>query len=155
MVKRLSSGPNSLAHIFKFARVGSLEAEDGLLEIANHEHGPQALLTLARPAKIFFDQFPNDRPLIGVGVLRFIDQYMVGAPVELEPDPVAHPRSLEQTASPGDEVAEIGHPRGLLGARIGRGIGLACAEAGGLDRNQPRRALHRRQPREGGIDVVA
>ena len=77
----------------------------------------------------FAGQRVDDRPLVGVGVLRLVDQDMVGALVELVADPFAHPRLLEQPAGPGDQIVEIGDARGALGPDIGAGEGLAGAKA--------------------------
>src|SRR3546814_1171744 len=58
--------------------------------------------------------------LPGIGVLRLVDQYMVGALVELEPHPLAEIAHGEQMAGNADQIVEIGIALLALGERIGR-----------------------------------
>ena len=91
------------------------------------------------PEKYSDGERVDDRPLVGIGVLRLVDEDVVGALVELEADPFAHPVDAEQAPRPGDEVVEIGDPGGALGEAVGAGEGLAGAKARGLDRGEDRR----------------
>src|SRR4051794_36753520 len=128
--KRIGEALEVLARLLETSRIGALEAIDRLLEVADHEQGPVALLAFARAAEEFLDQPRDDLPLRGVGVLRLVDQDMIDLAIELVTDPVPHPRLREQAPSPFDEVVEIGHSGSALGLGIGRGKRLPGAEAG-------------------------
>ena len=137
--------PNGLAHRFELARVGALETVDRLLEVADHEQCPPAGVRRPRPAEIFPRERIDDRPLVGVGILRFIDKDMVGPAVELVAHPFAHPRRIEQAAGPADEIVEIGHSGGALGAGIGFGEGGSGAQSRGLNRGERGTTLERQE----------
>src|SRR3546814_8733086 len=80
----------------------------------------------AQPREKFRRQRQDDRPLPGIGVLRLVDQYMVGALVELEPHPLAEIAHGEQMAGNADQIVEIGIALLALGERkIGR---ASCRE---------------------------
>ena len=134
--------------------VAALEAVDRLLVVADREQGPPAFLGLARPGEQFLGERPDDVELGGVGVLRLVDQDMVDLAVELEAHPVAHPRTGEQPAGPGDEVVEVGDPGAALGEGVSLGERLARAKPRRHLLGQPGAALDgeqlRQSPRQGG-----
>ena len=70
-------------------RIGALEAEDRLLEVADGENGAMPVRG-ALAGEIFDGERAHDVPLAFVRVLRLVDQDMVGLLVELEAHPVAH-----------------------------------------------------------------
>ncbi len=119
-VQRLGPLSERLAGLVEALRIGSLEAVDRLLEVADHEQGAAALLGLGRAAEELLDQPLDDLPLGGVGVLRLVDQHVIDLAVELVAHPFAHSGLAEQAASPFDEVVEVGDP----GAALGPGVGL-------------------------------
>ena len=141
--QQLRPGANSVAHAVEFARVGALKTEDRLLEIADHEQRAPALLGLARPGEKLGGERLDDRPLVGVGVLRLVDEDMVGAAVELVADPFAHPGLVEQRAGPADQIVEISHPGGALGGGVGGGESGSGAKPRGLDRDDRSGALQK------------
>src|SRR3546814_6198990 len=66
-------------------------------------------------------QRQHDAPLAHIGILRLVDQDMVGALVELEAHPFAEAADAQQRARKRDEIVEIGQPRLALGECIGLG----------------------------------
>src|SRR3546814_6383851 len=90
---------------FELARISALEAENGLLEIADRKHRPTAAArALAR--KELFRQLLCDRPLRVVGVLRLVDQYMVELLVKLVAHPCAHAVACQQRRRAFDHRSE-------------------------------------------------
>ena len=71
---------------------------------------------------------------------------MIGALVELVADPLPHARGIEQLPGPGDQIVEIGHALGPLGADIGTGEGLSRTKPGGLRFRQFGRANQGPEP---------
>ena len=71
-------------------RASSLKTEYRLLEIADREQGPMPLGVHAHTGKKLAGQRPDDIPLREIGILRLVDQDMVGALVELVADPGRH-----------------------------------------------------------------
>ncbi len=57
-----------------------------------------------------------------IGVLRLVDQDMVGRLVELVADPLTHAGLTEQGDRGADQIIEIDRPQPPLGAGIGSGI---------------------------------
>ena len=117
-----------VAEALIFFGIGALEPEDRLLVVADHEQRAPAILGLGIAGEIFGGERVDNRPLVGIGVLRFVDQDVVGALVELVAHPIAHPRAIEQPPRPVDQVVEIGDPGGALGADIGAGERLPCPQ---------------------------
>ncbi len=92
----------------EFLRCGALEAVDGLFFIADDEDGAFGFGRSGACREFFCECF-DDAPLLGVGVLRLVDEDVVDAAVEF----VEHPfgAALEQGAGHENEVVEI--KRGL------------------------------------------
>ena len=84
-----------LAHLLELARIGALEAEDRLLGVA-HGEDRAAALDRALADEEFLGQAADHLPLVGVGVLRFVDQHMVDAAIELVEHPGRTGRALQQ-----------------------------------------------------------
>ena len=153
---------------------GALKSENSLLEIADREHGPNLVALCPCAAEKFLRQRPDDPPLRGIGVLRFIDQYMVDPLVQLVTYPFGDAGLLQQRGRTRDQVIEIDRAGQAFGGRIFAGIGAPgmkrLSEQRGvigaqLERDQlaapavqPRRhlaiAVNRRHPAP-GIDDVA
>ena len=133
-----------LPRFLELGRIGALEPEDRLLEVADHEQGSM-LGSGTFTGKIFLGDRPDDRPLRAIGVLRFVDQQMVGCPIELEPYPIAHAFGLKQRTGPANQVVEVRNPGGTLGLRVSLGKSHPGAQARSLDRNQRRAPTKRDQ----------
>ena len=84
-----------LAHRQKGARVGALKAVDRLLRVADREDRAEAVAG-ALAGEELLGQRGDDRPLLGVGVLRLVDQDVVEAAIELEQHPGRHPGPAQQ-----------------------------------------------------------
>ncbi|MDQ2675349.1 MAG: hypothetical protein M3Y34_00940, partial [Actinomycetota bacterium] len=97
---------NPVPRPLEFVRIGPLEAEDRLLEIPDHEERSAPPLARALAREKFGGERLDDLPLRAIGVLAFVDEDVVGAPVELVADPFPHARGLEQLPSPGDQIIE-------------------------------------------------
>ncbi len=86
--------------------VGALHAHDRLLLVADHEQGaPQRPRALA--GEELGAQRLDDRPLLGAGILAFVDQKMIDLLVELVLHPRRHTGPLEQAPAAGDQIVEI------------------------------------------------
>src|SRR3546814_20587589 len=98
--------------------------------IADGEDGAMAgLFILAAAAsafagEIFEREGAHDVPLPLIGVLRLVDEDVIGRLVELVAHPVAHSVREAQRLGMGDEIVEIDHALGELGS-IGR---ASCRE---------------------------
>src|SRR3546814_3063461 len=68
----------------------------------------------------------HDAPVAHIGVLRLVDEDMVGALVGLEAHPFAEAADEQQRPRERDQIVEIGEPLLALGERIG--LGKAAAE---------------------------
>src|SRR5688500_4478778 len=86
--------------------VRALEAENRLLVVADREDGPLAARCPLAGEK-FEGKGADDVPLSRVGVLRRVDEDMIGALVELEADPFAYARLDQQLFRRADKVVEI------------------------------------------------
>ena len=143
-------------------RIGALEAEDRLLVIADGEQGACRRRMDTAPDEIFVHQRAHDPPLARIGVLRLVDQHMLGDLVELEAHPFADPRLVEQIDRRGDQVVEIDRPRPPLRRRIAarivpphrQRVGEQVGEGGAHAQRQQLRALPVQPHREIGIDRV-
>ena len=129
--------PHPGPSILELLWVRALEAENRLLEVADHEDRTAPPLRRARSGEIFCCQCLHDLPLLLVRVLAFVDQNVIRAPIELVADPVAHTRRGQQTAGPVDEVVEVGHPGASLGSRVSGRESLSSSEAGSHVPGQP------------------
>src|SRR3546814_6932195 len=78
--------------------------------------------------EIFEREGAHDVPLPLIGVLRLVDEDVIGRLVELVAHPVAHSVREEQRLGMGDEIVEIDHALGALGFGIGASEGLAGAQ---------------------------
>ena len=109
-------------------RVRALEAEDRLLVIADCEDGavPRGG---ALTGEIFEGYGPNDVPLPLVGVLRLVDEDVVGRLVKLVADPVAHAGGKQKLLRPADEIIKIHHAVSALRCGISNRESLAGAKA--------------------------
>ena len=108
-------------HGLKHLRIGALEAVDRLLEIADDEAGAEALVgaTHLRVGAVVkgAGQPSDDGPLVGVGVLRLVDEHVAQALIEFEGDPQPRPGlGGQQTDGAQDQVVEIDPAaRGFVG----------------------------------------
>ena len=110
-------------HGLKHLRVGALEAVDRLLEIADDEAGAEALVGAAhlRVGAVVkgAGQPTDDGPLVGVGVLRLIDEHVAQALIEFEGDPQPRPGLCGQQADGAqDQVVEIDPAARSLGGLV-------------------------------------
>ena len=111
-------------------RIGALEAEDRLLEIADGEDRAQHASPRALAGEELARERGDDPPLRDIGILRLVDEDVVGALVELVAHPFAHARRLEQAHRQPDQIVEIDRPRRALRRDIAARIGLPCAQPG-------------------------
>ena len=109
-----------VAHLLELARIGALEAEDRLLGVADGEHRAAAL-DRALAGEEFLGQPADHLPLVGVGVLRLVDQHMVDAAVELVEHPGRTVRALQKAARRHDQVVVVERRAPPLGAAIAAG----------------------------------
>ena len=70
--------------------VCALETKDRLFLIAHGEDRSRGLRPGALTRKELIGDRPHDLPLLGIGVLRFVDQDMVQPAIEFEQDPGRH-----------------------------------------------------------------
>ena len=94
--------------------VRPLKAENRLFIVTDHEQGALGIL---RPVAIepWLGQRLDDLPLPGVGVLRFIDQHVIDALVELVAHPFGGAGGLEQPLCRCDHVVIIDNTQPRLG----------------------------------------
>ena len=85
------------AHAQERGGIGALEAEDRLLDVADGEDGAH-VLARALAGEELLGERRHHPPLLGIGVLRLVDQDVVDAAVELVQHPGRDPRPLEQIA---------------------------------------------------------
>ena len=126
-------------------RIGSLEAEDGLFDVADGEHGAVDLPG-ALSGEELGGQRADDLPLLGTGVLGLVDQHVVDAAVEL----VQHPRRvaflLQQPHGMEDQVVVVEQRAGALEPLIGLQQGMTDHQERGCGAGGRRRpALHDRR----------
>ena len=93
-------------HSLKHLRIGTLEAVDRLLEIADDKAGAEALVGAAhrRVCTVVkgVGQPADDGPLVGVGVLRLVDEHVAQALIEFEGDPQPRPGLELEDPGPGE-----------------------------------------------------
>ena len=73
-------------HLGKFLRRGVLERIDRLFLVADRENGANHVARAGAGGK-FGDQSSDDLPLFAAGILRFVDQEMIDAEIELVVNP--------------------------------------------------------------------
>ncbi len=123
--RQLSELGEARAHVGEHLRRRALEAVDRLLFIADGEHGPDAV-ALAAAGEELARQRLDQLPLNGARVLRFVDQDMVDAAIELVKDPLGlagnrcAERSAEQVGGALYQILEV--ERGA--ARLGAGVAI-------------------------------
>ena len=100
-VLRLVVGVIFFAHGWQ-SDVPAARAQFGrwVLSMADRAYDTVLQTAGAFPREELLGQGGDDAPLRGIGVLRFVDQDVVGPTVQLEAHPLAHPRLLEQQARP-------------------------------------------------------
>ncbi len=108
------------AHLLELARIGALEAEDRLLDVADGEHRACAF-DRALADEELLGQAADHLPLVGVGVLRLVDQHVVDAAVELVEHPGGAVGALQQPARGDDQVVVVQCGAPLLGAGVAPG----------------------------------
>src|SRR5205807_10464829 len=101
--RRRDARAEMLAHLEEGERLGALEAEDRLLGIAD---GEDRAVGLARslPGEELLGESGDDAPLLGIGVLRLVDEDVVETAIELEEDPRRDARPAQQRLAREDEV---------------------------------------------------
>ena len=109
-------------------RAGSLKPEYGLFEVANREQGPVPLRIGADAGKKLSRQRADNFPLREIGILRFVDQYMIGALVELVADPRRHIAFLQQSGGHPDHVVKVDNAVQFLCRGIAMVEGAACVQ---------------------------
>ncbi len=106
----------------KIDRIGALKAENRLFEVADREERAELAAMRAFACKEFLGDRLDDLPLVEVGILRFVDQDMLGRLIELVTHPIAHPRLAKQRDCRADQIVEIDRAnpplRALIGCRI-------------------------------------
>ena len=110
---------------------GALEAEDRLLPVADREQRPRRRRVDAAADEELVGERTDDAPLLRVGVLRLVDQHVLGDLVELVADPFADAGLFEQREGDADQVVEVDAADAALGAVVGAGIVAADLERGG------------------------
>src|SRR5688572_1092187 len=105
-----------LPAVLEPTRIGALEAIDRLLGVADREQRADTVGARAVPGRELLRDQTEDAPLFRVGVLRFVDEDMVDAPVELVEDPGGGV-ALQQQQRLADEVVEIEGAEPGLGLR--------------------------------------
>ena len=108
------------AHLLELARIGALEAEDRLLGVADGEDGAAAA-DRAFAHEELLGEAADHFPLVGIGVLRLVDQHVIDAAVELEQYPRGAFRCLQQAARRHDQIVVVEHGAAALGARVAVG----------------------------------
>ena len=93
-------------HLAKLAWLGALKAVDGLLFVANGKEGA-VFFTGALSGEKLLCQAGDHLPLVGAGILRFIDEDMVKAAVQFIEHPGGVIAALQQAGGVFDEVLII------------------------------------------------
>ena len=104
-------------HAVEPVGIGTLEAVDRLLLVADHEDGASHVGASAGAAGELGGQLPDDLPLRRRGVLRLVDKDVVDAAVEPEQHPLRHRSVGEQVSRAVDQVVEIKPAAARLGRR--------------------------------------
>ena len=129
-----------LPHRDKGAGIGALEAVDRLLCVANRENRAVALTPHAALAgeKLVRERF-DDVPLVGVRVLRLVDQDVIEPPIELEQHPRRDARPPQEFERLHHEIVEIEEPMQSFAFFIGAQHGIPEPEQRDrrLDQHRP------------------
>ena len=97
--------------------IGALEAVDGLLLVAHREQGAKRVACPFAREELL-GQALDDRPLLGVGVLRLVHEDVVDAAVDLEQHPGRGAGAGQEHIRLEDQVVIVEHRLALLGAVI-------------------------------------
>ena len=111
--------------------IRALEGIDRLFFIADDEQST-GFIAGSKPGGKFGGQEFDDAPLIGAGVLRFVDKDMVDAAVKTEQHPCGDGGVGQQGLGAGDQIVEIEEASGRFGGLIKRqeGGGKAVQDGG-------------------------
>ena len=131
LFRRLCQGEEFGPGIGVIVRAGALEAEDRLLEVADGEQGPVAIGIGAEPGKKLAGQRADNVPLREIGILRLVDQDVIGALVELVADPGRHIAFLQQPGGHPDHVVKVDHAVQPLGVAVAIVEGAASFQGTG------------------------
>ena len=88
-------------------RLGSLERIDRLLFVAHRKHGTADTVTRAKSGEELRGQGLHHRPLVGTGILGFIEQNVIDPLVQLVLNPRAGVLARQQSNGAGDQIVEI------------------------------------------------
>src|SRR4029078_3899418 len=139
----LTGGADALSEILTYTlerrRGGALEAEDRLFGIADDEHRA-AQRASAFAGEELLRQRRHHLPLLGIGVLRFVDEDVIDAAVELVEHPRRNIRALEKIARGEDEIVIVQQRAFFLQAAI------LAQDAVGKPVERGSRARHRDAP---------
>ena len=129
----------------KFGRIGALEAENRLFCIANREQRALDLAGAFADEKLAAQRLEQP-PLLGVCVLRFVDQNVVDAAVQLIKNPGRDARTLQQPVGGQDQIVVINQTAAAFGPLVNLYHGGGKTRKGGAaaGRLQKLQALHRR-----------
>ena len=94
------------AHAFEFFGNRALKAENRLFFIADGKDRP-VLRFASRSGEKFVRQSFDDRPLVGAGVLRFVNQNVIDAAVQLEQNPRRGVRRFQQMFRRRDQIVVV------------------------------------------------
>ena len=95
------------AAVGKQPGIGALEGIDRLLFVADRKDGAVHAVARSEAGKEIFGEAPHHIPLVGAGVLGFVDQDVIDALVELVLHPGADIGTRQQPRRAGDQVVEI------------------------------------------------
>ena len=146
LLRRGDARLEMLPHRDKGARIGALEAVDRLLGVADRENRAVALARHAAFAgEKLLGERRDDRPLVGVRVLRLVDQDVVEPAIELEQHPGRDAGAAQQLQRLQHEVVVIQRPVQPLAAVVGMQYGSAEPDqrAGRLGQRGGRAQFHK------------
>jgi len=109
--------------------------------------------------EIFAGQRAHDVPLAGIGVLRLVDEDVVGALIELVAHPFAHAGREQQFLRLADQIVEIDQPRRPFCGAVSQRIALPGAKPRGERHQHEGEAADREQPpaaigEPGGVRLI-
>ncbi len=116
-----------LAHLAEGVGVGTLEAVDRLLHVADREQRALGVAGAAAGIELL-RQGGDHGPLVGAGVLGLVDQHMVDAAIQLVEDPGRDPRQVEERTRAQDQVLVVEHGARRLGQLVAGEDRLAEAQ---------------------------
>src|ERR1700704_4797581 len=127
MFGRRAQAGESASHRVEFARCRALKRKNRLL-LVTHRKDRAAEQTRAGADKEFSCQRLDDTPLLGAGILRFIDQHVVDPAIEFVMNP-GRIDPLEQVQGSVDQIVIVEEGALVL-------FGLVAIDDGGSDRDQ-------------------